>query len=139
MMAHGGASRFARAAAFVLATSALLLVTAGWLPAFPDRIDVAGSSGQTATAEGNYEPLPGQPLPSLADRPGPVLVVPITGTIDLGLPPFVDRALAEKPAPAVVILDVDTFGGRVDAAVRIRDRLLALDVPTIAFVTRRAR
>ena len=67
-----------------------------------------------------------------------VLVIPIHGTIDLGLPPFIDRVLKEHPQASAVILDVDTFGGRVDAAVQIRDRLLSEGKPTIAFVNRRA-
>ena len=80
-----------------------------------------------------------KPLPDLsAQAPQGVLVVPIHGTIDLGLAPYVRRALAAHPDAAVVILDVDTFGGRVDAAVRIRDALLSAGRPSIAFVHRRA-
>lgn len=81
------------------------------------------------------------PLPDLADRPGPVVVVPIHGTIELGLAPFVSRALeeaAEGEEASVIILDVNTFGGRVDAAVQIRDAILSTDIPTVAFVDRRA-
>jgi membrane-bound serine protease (ClpP class) len=38
-----------------------------------------------------------------------------------------------------VILEIDTFGGRVDAAVQIRDALLRTDpVRTVAFVNKRA-
>ena len=80
-----------------------------------------------------------KPLPDLsAQAPQGVLVVPIHGTIDLGLAPYVRRALAAHPDAAVVILDVDTFGGRVDAAVRIRDALLSAGRPSIVFVHRRA-
>ncbi len=80
-----------------------------------------------------------KPLPDLsAQAPQGVLVIPIHGTIDLGLAPYVRRALAAHPDAAVVILDVDTFGGRVDAAVRIRDALLSAGRPSIAFVHRRA-
>jgi membrane-bound serine protease (ClpP class) len=77
-------------------------------------------------------------LPSLGDRPGAVIIVPIHGTIDLGLAPFVQRALDEHPGAAAIVLDVDTFGGRVDAAVQIRDALLEAEVPVIAYVNRRA-
>ena len=69
---------------------------------------------------------------------GAVLVVPIEGTIDLGLAPFVQRALDEHPTVDAVVLDVDTFGGRVDAAVQIRDALLSSQVPVVAYVDRRA-
>jgi membrane-bound serine protease (ClpP class) len=36
------------------------------------------------------------------------------------------------------VLEVNTFGGRVDAAVQIRDALLDAKVPTLAYVNRRA-
>jgi membrane-bound serine protease (ClpP class) len=69
-----------------------------------------------------------------------VYVAPIEGIIDLGLAPFVQRVLGEatEAGAAAVILNVDTFGGRVDAAVQIRDALLGAKVPTVAFINRRA-
>ncbi len=72
---------------------------------------------------------------------GPVVVVaPIEGMIDLGLAPFIARALREARASgaAALVLDINTFGGRVDAAVQIRDALLASDIRTIAFINKRA-
>ncbi len=75
-----------------------------------------------------------------AAAPAVVYVVPIEGVIDLGLAPFVARVLAEaeKAGAAAVILEVNTFGGRVDAAVQIRDSLLTARVPTVALVNKRA-
>ena len=69
-----------------------------------------------------------------------VYVAPIEGIIDLGLAPFVQRVLDEATAAgaAAVVLEVNTFGGRVDAAVQIRDALLGAKVPTVAYVNRRA-
>lgn len=67
-----------------------------------------------------------------------VVVIPIEGTIDLGLAPFVKRILEEHATAAAIVLDVDTFGGRVDAAVKIRDALLETRVPTVAFINHRA-
>jgi len=66
--------------------------------------------------------------------------VPIEGTIDLGLPPFIQRTLdeAESKNAAIVIFDINTFGGRVDAATQIKDAILGADVPTVAFINRRA-
>lgn len=74
------------------------------------------------------------------DRAKVVYVATIDGMIDLGLAPYVARVLAEaKDAnAAAVVLDINTFGGRVDGAVMIRDALLAAEVPTIAFVNPRA-
>ena len=79
--------------------------------------------------------------PALAQEKRPVVyVVPIESMIDLGLAPFVQRVLDEatEAGAAAVILDINTFGGRVDAAVQIRDALLNSKVRTVAFVNRRA-
>lgn len=69
-----------------------------------------------------------------------VYLVPIEGMIDLGLAPFVERVLGEAASAgaAAVILDINTFGGRVDGAVLIRDALLRANVRTVAFVNKRA-
>lgn len=76
--------------------------------------------------------------PTLA--PTVVYVVPIKGVIDLGLAPFVQRVIDEATdaGAAAVILEIDTFGGRVDAAVQIRDTLLNSSVRTVGFVNKRA-
>jgi membrane-bound serine protease (ClpP class) len=86
--------------------------------------------------------------PALADVPdvraqssAPVVyAIPIEGMIDLGLAPFLSRTIREaKEANAsAVLLDINTFGGRVDAAVTMRDALLNSPVRTIAFVNQRA-
>jgi len=69
-----------------------------------------------------------------------VYVIPIEGVIDLGLAPFTLRVLEEaaRAGAAAVILEVNTFGGRVDAAVIIRDALLQAPVRMVAFVNKRA-
>ncbi|MBT5783426.1 MAG: nodulation protein NfeD [Candidatus Marinimicrobia bacterium] len=66
--------------------------------------------------------------------------VPIKGTIDLGLPPFIKRVIsvAEKDNASAIIFEINTFGGRVDAATQIKDAILGSKVPTIAFINRRA-
>ncbi|MCB9524132.1 MAG: nodulation protein NfeD [Myxococcales bacterium] len=88
-----------------------------------------------------FTKTPAKPLPKLSDGEGAgqrVLVVPIKGTIEPGLVPFVRRSLRENPGVAAVIFEVDTFGGRVDAATEIRDAVLGVKVPTVAFIHRRA-
>ena len=72
--------------------------------------------------------------------PDVVYRVPINGVIDLGLPPFIERVLdeAEVSNAKAVIFDINTFGGRVDAATQIKDAILGSKVPTIAFINRRA-
>ncbi len=81
---------------------------------------------QTAT-----QAVPGQAI---------VYVLPIEGIIDLGLAPFVQRVIdeASQAGAAAVILEIDTFGGRVDAAVQIRDALLRTPLRTVGFVDKRA-
>ncbi|HXV83521.1 MAG TPA: NfeD family protein [Candidatus Binatia bacterium] len=78
--------------------------------------------------------------PSFAQQPPVVYVAPIEGIIDLGLAPFVQRVLNEATdaGAAAVIFEINTFGGRVDAAVVIRDALLNAKVKTVAFVNKRA-
>jgi len=69
-----------------------------------------------------------------------VYVAPIKGIVDLGLAPFIERVLdeAQKNKAVAVVLDINTFGGRVDAAVQIRDALLNSPLRTIAFIDKRA-
>ena len=69
-----------------------------------------------------------------------VYVAPIEGVIDLGLAPYVQRIIsqAERDNAAAVVLDINTLGGRLDAAVQIRDTLLNAKVPTVAFINKRA-
>lgn len=69
-----------------------------------------------------------------------VYVVTIDGTIDLGLAPFLARTIreAQDANASAVLLDINTLGGRVDAAVAMRDALLNAPVRTIAFVNPRA-
>ena len=69
-----------------------------------------------------------------------VYVIPIEGTIDLGLAPFLTRTIreAQRAGAAAVLLDINTFGGRVDAAVAMRDTLVNAPVGTIAFINPRA-
>ena len=77
----------------------------------------------------------------LAQEKQPVVyVAPIEGVIDLGLAPFVQRVLDEatQAGAAAVVLEINTFGGRVDAAVLIRDALLNSKLRTVAFVNKRA-
>lgn len=80
-------------------------------------------------------------LSLLVAAPGEVVYqIPLQGTIDLGLPPFVERVIrtAEEEGAVAIILDIDTFGGRVDAATRIKDALLGSPILTVAFINRRA-
>ena len=69
-----------------------------------------------------------------------VYVVPIQDVIDLGIPGLVSRAidLAETNNASLIIFDIDTFGGRVDAATQIKDSISSTEIETVAFINRRA-
>ncbi len=82
--------------------------------------------------------LPGASM--VESAPVRVVHIVVDGTIDLGLPPFVERAIrtAQEEGAIALILEVNTLGGRVDAASRIRDVLLDCPLTTVAFVNKRA-
>ena len=69
-----------------------------------------------------------------------VFIIPINGDIDMGLPYVVNRGIdqAENNDAKLIIFDIDTFGGRVDAATKIKDSILGTKIPTVAFINRRA-
>lgn len=94
-------------------------------------------AGGTMAVLGAAQPAPTRD--ASARRPV-VVVAPISGTIDLGIAPFIQRVLrdAERDSVHTVVLDINTFGGRVDAAILVRDALLSSNVPTVAFINRRA-
>lgn len=58
----------------------------------------------------------------------------------MGLPPFIERVIeqANQELPDAIIFDIDTFGGLVDGATRIKDAIMSSPVPTVAFINRRA-
>jgi len=77
-----------------------------------------------------------------AQDPGSATVyrVPVQGTIELGLAPFVERSIleAQQAGASAVILELETPGGRVDAAERIANAVGDAEVPVFAFVNRHA-
>ncbi|HZZ65584.1 MAG TPA: NfeD family protein, partial [Candidatus Baltobacteraceae bacterium] len=70
----------------------------------------------------------------------PVVVIPITGTVDDGMAHLVSRAVsqAEAEGAAAVVLDVNSPGGVLEAAFDSRDALIHSTVPTYAYVSDRA-
>lgn len=77
-----------------------------------------------------------------ADRPSSpvVYVIDVEGLIDNGLHKYIQRGLATAAAneAAGVILHMDTFGGLVDAADKIRKDLLDSPLTTITFIDKNA-
>jgi membrane-bound serine protease (ClpP class) len=83
------------------------------------------------------EPTPAE---AAAKVDGPVVVGKIDGEIGFAESAYVGRLIkaAETQSAAAVMIELNTFGGRVDAAVAIRDALLGAKVHTAVFINRRA-
>lgn len=75
---------------------------------------------------------------SFAQRP--VIIAKIDAEIDPGMAAYVRRVVedARQRNAAALIFEINTFGGRVDAATQIKDAILNSDVKTYAFVNKRA-
>jgi membrane-bound serine protease (ClpP class) len=73
-------------------------------------------------------------------RAGTVYRLDVHGTIENGLAPYIARGVREanEAGAQAIYLDIDTPGGRVDAAERIADAVRASKVPVYAFVNPRA-
>ncbi len=70
-----------------------------------------------------------------------IYVVPISGTVDPGMAAFIKRSLeaTSSDPDSLLILELDTFGGRVDSALQIVDTLLSVPKGrTIAYVKNKA-
>lgn len=69
-----------------------------------------------------------------------IYVIDISGDIDMGLAHYVERTIKEAgdAGADAIILEINTFGGRVDAATKIRDAVYDSRVQVISFVIDRA-
>ncbi|MCX7970760.1 MAG: ATP-dependent Clp protease proteolytic subunit [Negativicutes bacterium] len=68
-----------------------------------------------------------------------VVVVDVRGEIDAGQVVLVRRALADaERQEAALVVNIDTFGGLVDAGTQIRDLLIGYRGETVCFVNHRA-
>lgn len=84
-------------------------------------------------------PPAASPAPAANPPPtGHIALATIDGEIDAGLAAYLERVLDGAQPGDGVILRVNTFGGRIDAAVRIRDAMLRCKGRTLAFVEGRA-
>jgi membrane-bound serine protease (ClpP class) len=80
--------------------------------------------------------------PVTADNNNTIYVIPVTGTVEPGMAAFIKRSLEEihaEDADATIVFKMDTFGGRVDAALDIVDILSGIPQgKAISFVEKRA-
>ena len=83
------------------------------------------------------------PGPALANPPPAtkVFVVPVQGEVEPALAAFIERISreAEQEPGSILVLEIDTFGGRVDAALHIVETLIRPNANrSIAFVKTKA-
>jgi membrane-bound serine protease (ClpP class) len=66
--------------------------------------------------------------------------IPVTGVVENGLAPYIARSIrqAESSGAKAAYLDIDTPGGRIDAAERISDAVRNARIPVYAYVNPRA-
>jgi len=135
-----------RRIALALVVLAGLLATAGAKkvkepdPADSERAPTAGEDAEAAPADapavGSAE-VPASQRPATPPGPFPLpenlpdkarfVVVELHDEVSLGMAAFVERVANHLERDDILVLDINTFGGRVDAAVRIRDALLHVD------------
>ncbi len=70
----------------------------------------------------------------------PVIVVPINGVVDDGMAHLVERSVdrANREGARAIVLDVNSLGGLVEAAFRIKQAIYNAHEPVIAYVSGRA-
>lgn len=75
-----------------------------------------------------------------ADAAPLVYTVPVKGAIEHGVASFLARGLREarEAGAQAVIIEIDTPGGFVDAALKMRDSIMTAGIHTVAFVNTRA-
>ena len=96
------------------------------------------SSGEDVAPSELIVPMP-KPDPT-GGKGQKILVINIHDTIDMGLAAFVERELKNNSGVKAVIFDINTPGGRVDAATKIRDAIMGLpkNIRSVAFIHPRA-
>src|SRR5690554_6259953 len=69
-----------------------------------------------------------------------VYKIPLIGYIDNGLLKLAERGLAEarRSGADLVVFEIDTYGGYLDPAIKIRDLILRSNLPTVTYVRGRA-
>jgi len=68
-----------------------------------------------------------------------VYVATVNDEIELGIAYYTERVIeqAEEANALLLIFDIETWGGRVDAAVMMKDAILQTEIPTGAFINQR--
>jgi membrane-bound serine protease (ClpP class) len=93
----------------------------------------AATGGVLAASAATQQSSPSEPA-------GKTAVIAVDRTVETGLQSFMERALSEAEATGAdtAILVIDTFGGRVDAAIAIGEEIRSSPLRTIAYVQGKA-
>ncbi|MDG5816281.1 NfeD family protein [Chitinispirillales bacterium ANBcel5] len=78
-----------------------------------------------------------QERPDTSNLSDKVIVIRIEGTVDAGMAAFISRAIreAKEYSNPLIVFEIDTFGGQVDAAFTIADTIAAINsTPTVSYV-----
>ncbi|MGV8147110.1 MAG: NfeD family protein [Alkaliphilus sp.] len=80
------------------------------------------------------------PVASAENQNGDIYVIPVEGEIGPAVYQFLQEQMeiATNNAAAAVIIEIDTYGGRIDSAISISELITDADIPTIAFVNTKA-
>jgi len=73
--------------------------------------------------------------------PQKVFIIPVAGDVEPAMSAFLDRALRDTAefSDALLVIEMDTFGGRVDAALQMVESLLRVSPQkTVAYVSNKA-
>ncbi|MCF6466524.1 NfeD family protein [Clostridium sp. Cult2] len=75
-----------------------------------------------------------------AEDLGDVYVIPVNGEINRATYNFLRNKIDEivKNSPKAIIFEIDTYGGLIDEAEKIKNLIINLDIPTISFVNNKA-
>ncbi len=78
-------------------------------------------------------------MSAMTDTVKPIYVLSVKGPIEHGASAYICRGVAEAAEDgAGVLVEIDTWGGRIDAAIQMRDCLVSSNAPVCTFVARRA-
>ena len=80
------------------------------------------------------------PAPAYGSSLGGTWVINISGEIDPGQTRFVQNAYinAVTNGAEAIVFQIDTYGGYIDDAIKIKDIIMESKVPTICYVTKKA-
>ena len=75
-----------------------------------------------------------------AEEKGNVYVIPVKGEINKASYNYLNSTLKEieGKSPAAIIFEIDTYGGLINEAEKIKNLIIGLKIPTISFVNNKA-